>query len=471
MNKADNITSKDLRVRLADIRIGENGLFPKERLRRLILPLIIEQTLAVTIGMADTVMVSAAGEAAISGVSLVDQINILLISVFSALTTGGAVVSAQYMGRDDKKSASLAAKQLLWLSTLITVFLAAACLLFNNPILGFIYGAVEPDVMSSAEIYFYITALSYPAIGIYNSCAALFRSMGNSGITLIISLLMNLINICGNAILIYGFSMGAAGAAWATLISRVIGAAIILYLICSKRRVGENEFRVEKLLSPEPNPGMIKSILAIGLPNGAEGGMFQVGKLLVANLITGFGTASIAANAVSNTLCGFAIIPGAALGLALVTVVGQCVGARDYRQATGYTFKIMGYIFLFGGISNLFLFFVGPALVGLFNISAEAYEMSVEIVRLYAILALVFWPLAFSLPNALRAAGDARMTMIISILSMWIFRIGFSYLLCVFFDLGLNGVWYAMYIDWVFRSSFFVIRFLSGKWKTKKVIK
>ena len=220
MNKADNITSKDLRVRLADIRIGENGLFPKERLRRLILPLIIEQTLAVTIGMADTVMVSAAGEAAISGVSLVDQINILLISVFSALTTGGAVVSAQYMGRDDKKSASLAAKQLLWLSTLITVFLAAACLLFNNPILGFIYGAVEPDVMSSAEIYFYITALSYPAIGIYNSCAALFRSMGNSGITLIISLLMNLINICGNAILIYGFSMGAAGAAWATLISR-----------------------------------------------------------------------------------------------------------------------------------------------------------------------------------------------------------------------------------------------------------
>ena len=449
--------SKDLRVRLADIRIGENGLFPKERLRRLILPLIIEQTLAVTIGMADTVMVSAAGEAAISGVSLVDQINILLISVFSALTTGGAVVSAQYMGRDDKKSASLAATQLLWLSTLITVFLAAACLLFNNPILGFIYGAVEPDVMSSAEIYFYITALSYPAIGIYNSCAALFRSMGNSGITLIISLLMNLINICGNAILIYGFSMGAAGAAWATLISRVIGAAIILYLICSKRRVGENEFRVEKLLSPEPNPGMIKSILAIGLPNGAEGGMFQVGKLLVANLITGFGTASIAANAVSNTLCGFAIIPGAALGLALVTVVGQCVGARDYRQATGYTFKIMGYIFLFGGISNLFLFFVGPALVGLFNISAEAYEMSVEIVRLYAILALVFWPLAFSLPNALRAAGDARMTMIISILSMWIFRIGFSYLLCVFFDLGLNGVWYEMYFDWVLRSSFFVI--------------
>ena len=471
MDKVKETSKKDLRVRLSDIKIGENGLFPKERLRGLILPLILEQTLAVTIGMADTVMVSVAGEAAISGVSLVDQINILIISVFSALTTGGAVVSAQYMGRDDKKSASLAAKQLLWLCTLITVFITAVCLIFNNRILDFIYGAVEKDVMSSAEIYFYITALSYPTIGIYNSCAALFRSMGNSKITLVIYFLMNLINIGADAIFIYGFSMGAAGAAWATLISRIIGASIILILICSQRRVGEGEFRIERLLSPEPNPGMIKSILAVGLPNGAEGGMFQVGKLLVANLITSFGTAAIAANAVSNTLCGFAIIPGAALGLALVTVVGQCVGAGDYRQATGYTFKIMGYIYLFGGITNLFLFLVGPVLLRFFNISAEAYEMSVEIIRLYATLAAVFWPLSFSLPNALRATGDARMTMIISIFSMWIFRIGFSYLLCVFFDFGLNGVWYAMYIDWIFRGSFFVLRFLSGRWKTKRVIK
>jgi putative MATE family efflux protein len=374
-------------------------------------------------------------------------------------------------GVTTKNPPSLAAKQLLWVCTLITVIIAAVCILFNNRILGFIYGAVEADVMSSAEIYFYLTALAFPAIGIYNSCAALFRSMGNSRITLVISLLMNLINIGGNALLIYGFSMGVAGAALATLISRVIGAGIILFLICSQRRVGQNEYRVERLLSPEPNPGMIKSILAVGLPNGAEGGMFQIGKLLVANLITSFGTASIAANAVSNTLCGFAIIPGAALGLALVTVVGQCVGARDYRQATGYTFKIMGYIYLFGGITNLFLFLVGPVLVGFFNISVEAREMSTEIIRLYAILAAVFWPLSFSLPNALRAAGDARMTMIISIFSMWVFRIGFSYLLCVFFDFGLNGVWYAMYIDWIFRGSVFVLRFLSGRWKTKSVIK
>ncbi|MCR5264131.1 MAG: MATE family efflux transporter [Clostridiales bacterium] len=436
---------------------------------RLILPLIAEQTLAVTIGMLDTVMVSYAGESAISGVSLVDQISILLINIFSALTTGGAVVAAQYMGRGDRKNAGRSAKQLFWLSGSITSVIMAVCLIFNHGILRTIYGAVEPDVMSSAEIYFYITCVSYPALGIYNSGAALFRSMGNSQVSMKTSLIMNLMNLGGNALLIYGFGMGAAGAAWSTLASRTVGAVIMLILMC--RPTGNlNEFRVEKIYKPETDFGMIKSILRIGVPNGAEGGMFQVGKLIVANLITTFGTASIAANAVSNTLAGFSIIPGSAIGLAMITVVGQCVGAGDYDQAKRYTLRLMKYVYMICGAVDLVMFFAGPAIVSFFNISAEAKEMAQYIVRTYAVASFLIWSLSFSLPNALRAAGDARFTMIIAILSMWIFRIGFSYLLCVWFGMGLNGVWYAMYIDWIFRSSWYVWRFLSGRWKYKKVI-
>ena len=436
---------------------------------RLILPLIAEQTLAVTIGMLDTVMVSAAGEAAISGVSLVDQINILLINIFSALTTGGAVVAAQYLGRKDRKNAGKAAKQLFWLSGTITAVIMVACLIFNRGILSAVYGAVEPEVMSSARIYFYITSLSYPALGLYNSGAALFRSMGNSPVSMMTSLIMNVINLFGNALLIYGFGMGAAGAAWATLVSRTVGAVIMLILIC-RTTANPNEFRVERIYRPETDFGMIKSILRIGIPNGAEGGMFQIGKLLVANLITTFGTASIAANAVSNTLAGFSIIPGAAMGLAMVTVVGQCVGAGDYAQAKKYTMKMMGFTYMLCGVVDIVMFFAGPSIVSFFNISADAREMSSYIVRTYAVASFLIWSLSFALPNSLRAAGDARFTMVIAIISMWIFRIGFSYLLCGYFKMGLNGVWYAMYIDWVFRSSFYVWRFLSGRWKNKKVI-
>lgn len=444
-------------------------LFPRRRMLRLILPLIAEQTLAVTIGMLDTVMVSAAGEAAISGVSLVDQINILLINIFSALTTGGAVVAAQYMGRDDRKNAGKAAKQLFWLSGTITSVIMAVCLIFNHGILRAVYGAVEPEVMSSAEIYFYITCVSYPALGIYNSGAALFRSMGNSPVSMITSLIMNVINLFGNALLIYGFGMGAAGAAWATLASRTVGAVIMLALMC-RPTANRSEFRVERIYKPETDPGMIKSILKVGLPNGAEGGMFQIGKLLVANLITTFGTASIAANAVSNTLAGFAIIPGSAIGLAMVTVVGQCVGAGDYDQAKKYTFRLMSYTYIIGGGIDLIMFFAGPEIVSLFNISPQAKEMAEYIVRTYALASFLIWSLSFSLPNSLRAAGDARFTMVIAIISMWVFRIGFSYLLCGYFDMGLNGVWYAMYIDWIFRSAWYIWRFLSGRWKYKKVI-
>ena len=441
-------------------------MFTRRALTRLLIPIIIEQVLAVSIGMADTIMVSSLGESAVSSVSLVDNINILLIQIFTALASGGAVIAAQYVGRGDQKNANSAAKQLMYASFFITLIITALSLIFNNQILSAIYQQLEPDVMNNAIIYYYITALSYPFLAIYNACAGLFRAMGNSKVTMYISILMNVVNISGNAILIYGLKFGVEGAAIPTLLSRVVGAVIMIVLIRHK----DNKIYIERLLHPEIDFKMINRILKIGVPNGLENGMFQIGKLLVSGIIASFGTALIAANAVAGSITGMAMIPGSAIGIAMITVVGQCVGAGEYDQATKYTKKLMTMMFAAMGVLNLLLFIVAPIFVKFYNISDLASKTAVDILRIYAVLTATAWPLSFGLPNALRASGDAKFTMSVSIMSMWVFRIGFSYLLVYMFHLELHGVWFAMYIDWIVRATIFVIRFLRGKWKSIRVI-
>lgn len=433
---------------------------------RLIWPLVIEQFLAVTIGMADTVMVATSGEAAVSGISLVDSINMLLIQIFAALATGGAVVASQYLGGQDREDACRSAKQLLYTITALAVGITVLSVIFCRQILELVFGGIAPDVMANAQIYYYLTALSYPFLAIYNAGAALYRSMGNSRISMMVSILMNLINIVGNAILIYGFNWSVAGAGTATLLSRIVAAALMLVLIREK----ENLIFIEKIFHFEFHPDMIRKILAIGVPNGLENGMFQVGKLLVQNLITTFGTSAIAANAIANSVSSFSNIPGAAIGLGLITVVGQCVGAEDYDHAVFYTKRLVKAAYLSMGVLNVALFLLAGPIVGVFNLSAAATASAAQILTTFAVFNAVIWPMSFTLPNALRAAGDARFTMVTSMISMWVFRIGFSYILSLMMGLGLLGAWFAMYIDWIVRSIVFMIRFARGKWKQKKVI-
>jgi len=444
----------------------ENELFTRRALTRLLVPIVIEQVLAVSIGMADTIMVASLGESAVSSVSLVDNINILLIQIFSALASGGAVIAAQYIGRGDQKNANSAAKQLMYSSFFITLIITALSLIFNNQILSTIYQQIEPDVMNNSMIYYYITALSFPFLAIYNACAGLFRAMGNSKVTMYISILMNLLNISGNAILLYGLHFGVEGAAIPTFLSRAVGAVIMLMLIRHK----DNKIYIEKIFNPEIDFKMIKRILKIGVPNGLENGMFQIGKLLVSGMIAALGTASIAANAVANSITGIAMIPGSAIGVSMITVVGQCVGAGEYDQAMKYTKRLMTIMFAAMGFLNVVLFLITPTFVTFYNLSDGARTTTIEILRIYALMAATVWPLSFGLPNALRASGDAKFTMLTSIMSMWVFRIGFSYLLILFFDMGLHGVWIAMYIDWIVRASILTVRFLRGKWKSIRVI-
>ncbi|MEG0770250.1 MAG: MATE family efflux transporter [Ruthenibacterium sp.] len=440
--------------------------FSNEMLRRLLIPLVLEQLLLVTVGMADSVMVSSVGEAAVSGVSLVDQMNLLLIQVFAALATGGAVVTSQYLGRRERENASASAKQLIYLVTLLSVVIAVVVVCLNRHILQLVFGHTDPAVMQSAETYFWLSALSYPFIAIYNAGAALFRSMGNSRISLFASVVMNVINIGGNAILIYGFHMGVAGAAIASLFSRMAAALIVLLLL----RNPQNPICLAGLLRFRWVGSIQRSILRVGVPSGIENGMFQIGKLLVASLIASMGLVAMTANAVCNNVAALANVPGSAVGLAMITIIGQCIGARDYPQARYYTRKLMLIAYAGVGTISAVLFFAAPALANVYHLSAATTQLSVFALRYSCICTMLIWPMSFVLPNALRAAGDAKFTMVVSMGSMWIFRVAMSYVLGAWLGWGFFGVWVAMTIDWAVRTLFFVPRIFSDKWEKKRVI-
>ena len=435
-------------------------LFSKQDLRKLIIPLILEQALAITVGMADTMMISSVGEAAVSGVSLVDMFNNLVFSVLAALATGGAVVTSQYLGAGRPEKACRSARQLIYTAGLIAIVVTVLSVLFHRPVLSLLFGSIEADVMQNAIIYMVISALSFPMLAVYNAAAALFRSMGNSQITLKVSILMNLVNIAGNAICIFGLHMGVAGVAVPTLVSRTM-AGIILYILL---RRPENVIRIERgrfYFDFEE----VKRILYIGIPSGIENGIFQLGRVLVVSIIAGFGTVQIAANGVANSLDAMGCIAGQAMNLAMIAVIGRCVGAKDEKQIRYYTKKIMGMTYLFMIITNvIILTFLSPIL-SLYGLGEETTKLAWTLVMIHDGVAMLLWPISFTLPNMLRACNDVRYTMVISIFSMITFRIGFSYILGVQMNLMAVGVWIAMVADWIFRVICFLVRYARGKWR------
>ena len=435
-------------------------LFSKKDLRKLIVPLVFEQALAITVGMADTMMVSSVGEAAVSGVSLVDMINLLIFSVLSALATGGAVVTSQNIGARKTEEACRSAKQLLYTVIAVSFVIAAAVILAKKPLLRLLFGSIENDVMENAIIYLLISAVSFPFLAVYNACAALFRSMGNAQITLKVSILINIINVVGNAVCIFGLHMGVAGVAVPSLISRAVG-GIVLYILLKNPdnmvHFVKEKFRIEW--------DVIKKILYIGIPSGIENGIFQLGRVLVVSIISGFGTVQIAANGVANNLDSMGCIVGQAVSLAMITVIGQCVGAQDEKQIRYYTKKLLLIAYTATAILNTIILLCLNPILSLYGLSAETTRLAYILVMIHDGCAIFMWPAGFVLPNMLRACNDVRFTMIVSIFSMFTFRIGFSYLIGVQMGMGAIGVWIAMVIDWVFRITLFVGRYLSGRWK------
>ena len=438
-----------------------NRLFSRNDLVRLIIPLIVDQFLQVAVGLSDSIMVARVGEAAVSGVSLVDTVMLLIINIFTALATGGAVIAGQYLGRKDPKTGCEATAQLFNFTFLFSIFIMILGYLGQNVILYHVFGKIEPEVMKDSRTYLLIVLSSIPMIAMYNAGAAIFRAMGNSNVAMKTSLLMNSINVFGNALLIFGFHRGVEGVAIPTVVSRGVACVVILILLNNQ----EHELHI---LHPYPFKikwNVLKKILYIGIPNGLENSMFQLGKIAVLSLVSGLGTASLAANAVGNNIANFAILPGMSFGFALLTVCAQCVGAGDFEQVKYYTKHMLRVEYLCLIASNLIVILALPFILSVYNLSDEAAQYANDIILYHAACVVTIWPLSFTLPNTLRAAADVKVTMVLSIISMWVFRFGFSYLLTMVFHMGIFGVWVAMTIDWLVRGIFFVCRYKSGRWQ------
>jgi len=438
-----------------------------KRLFTLFWPLIIEQLLVVMIGIVDMVMVSSVGEHAVSGISLVETINFLIITAFNAIATGGSVVASQYLGRREEKKASGSARQLVYISLIISIALMIITLITKRIMLKSIFGNIADDVMNAADTYFLFIALSYPFLALYTTAAAMFRSMGNSKVPMRAVIILNIFNIGANALLIYGLKLGVAGAAISTFAGRFLTAVLLIYLLVKdKTRI----INLSGLFKIKLDKEMIKRILNIGIPSGLESSMFQIGKILITRIFTAFGTAAIAANAVGATINSIAFMPGSGFGMGLLIVAGQCIGAGDYSAAKRYTKKIMILSYLTYLFININIFIFMKPIISIFNLSAEAGELCILFLRVHCVTSTLFWCPSFVLPNALKAAGDAKYVMIVAGCTMWIIRVCLAFLLAFTFGLGPVAVYLAMGADFLFRGIFFTKRWLSNKWKEKKVI-
>ena len=446
----------------------QQHMFTNRMIRNLLIPVVLEQLLNSIMGTADTMMVSNVGSAAISAVSLVDSINVLVIQAFSALAAGGAIVCAQYIGQRNKEKANESARQVLFIITAISVAVSLICLVFQKPLLRLIFGSVEAEVMRASEIYFFYTALSFPFIAAYDSAASIFRAQDNTRGPMTISMISNVMNIAGNAIMIWVFHMGVAGAALSTLISRIFCAVVVLIQL-RKEREGQ-EIVVRDYFKIRPNWSMIKRILGIGIPSGVENSMFQLGKLAIQSTVSTLGTAAIAAQAMTNSLENLNGIAAIGVGVGLMTIVGQCLGAGRKDEAVYYIKKLCVIAEIVVLTSCLIVFALTKPVTILGGMEKESADMCFHMVMWITIMKPLVWTMAFVPGYGLRAAGDVKFSMITSCCTMWACR----FCLCVFLirvmGFGPMGVWIGMFADWTVRSIIFTWRFHSRKWLQHKVI-
>lgn len=441
-------------------------MFTNRMISSLLIPVVMEQLLNSIMGTADTMMVSNIGSVAISAVSLVDSINVLVIQAFSALAAGGAIVCAQYIGQKNKERANESARQVLFIITLISVIVSAICLIFQKPLLKLIFGSVEEAVMSASETYFFYTALSFPFIAMYDSAASIFRAQDNTRGPMLISMISNIMNIVGNAILIWGFHMGVAGAAISTLVSRIFCALAVLIQLRRDRQM----IVVRDYLKIRPNWKMIGRILGIGIPSGVENSMFQLGKLAIQSTVSTLGTVAIAAQAMTNILENMSGIAGSGIGIGLMTIVGQCMGANQKDEAAYYIKKLS--IIAEGAIivSSLLVFALTRPVTILGGMELASADMCYNMMKWITIVKPLVWVLAFVPAYGLRAAGDVKFSMITSCASMWLCRFCLCVVLIRGFGFGPMGVWIGMFADWTVRAVVFTYRFRSRKWMEHQVI-
>ena len=443
-----------------------NLLFPRRALWMLLIPLIIEQMLNSLMGMVDTLMVSRVGAEAISAVSLVDSINNLVLQVFAAMAAGAAIICSQYLGRKDEKGCNDAAKQIVLTVVVISSVIMIIGVGFRKPLLHLIFGSVEEAVMTNAQMYFLITALSYPFIALFQAGAAFYRACGNSKFTMKTALIANVANIVGNTLFIFVLQMGAAGAAVSTLISRALCAFVVFYAL---RKPGY-AIQLKNYFSIRPDLNLIVKILAIGVPSGIENGMFQFGKLAIQSTVSSLGTAAIAAQAMTIIFENVNGMAAVGIGIGLMTVVGQSIGAGRQEEAKYYIVKLAGYAEVAMIISCILVYIAARPVTVLAGMSEESTALCMQMILAITIVKPLLWVPSFTPPNGLRAAGDVRFSMITATLTMWLCRVALSIFLMRVVKTGPIGVWYGMFADWGVRGVIFTIRFVRGKWLRFNVI-
>ena len=446
--------------------LEKKRFFSNRDLFTLFLPLTIEQGLEYTVGMAASMMVARVGESAVSGVSLVDFVMALIISIFAALATGGSVIAGQYLGRKEIASAKKAANQLVKVSLALAIVITILLYLCKPLILHNLFGSITKEVESAANQYFMVVALSVPFLALYNAGAAVFRTMGNAKLPMKIMLIFNILNVAGNALLVEGFHMGVLGVAIPTLISR-LGAALIILFLAHRKNF---ELRITNFITDRFDYTMLKRILSIGAPFGFENGMFYLGRLVVLSVVSIFGTASIAANSVSGTIVMFEVLPGMAINLGLSVIISRCVGAGDYKQAKYYKKKVRLIMHISFIICSAIVLALMPLILKVYDLSSEANNMIWIIVIAHAVMMILIWPSGYMLPIVFRGAGDAKFPMVVSIASMLLFRIALSYVFALGFHMGMMGTWVAMFVDWIVKSIIYEWHYKKDKWTRFKTI-
>ena len=445
--------------------VKRNYMFSNKYLAKLFIPLVIEVFLEYLVGLIDSIMVANVGEDAVSAVFLVDFVIAFLISIFAAIATGGAVASGQYIGAKDIEHADDSINQLIRFLLLFSVVITILIYIFKDYLLTILFGSITEEVRNNANTYILIVAASIPFLALYNGGASMFRTIGNSKISMKIMISMNILNVIGNAVLIYVFKMGIAGAAISTLISRIGAALIIIILGLNKK----NLIYIKNKIKYKMTFSAVKRILSVGIPYGIENGMFYFGRLLILSLVSTFGTASIAANSVSTLIASFEVLPGMAIGLGLTTVISQCVGANDYNQTKYYTKKIIAIIYISQTITSIIILSLLPFILHIYHLSAEATSYTYKLSWYHAVM-MIIWPLGYSLPVVFRASGDAKFPMAVASISMIVCRIVLAYVFALYFHMGMIGTWIAMFADWIVKALIFTYRYLSGKWIKFKYI-
>lgn len=444
----------------------EAGLFSNQELKAMIVPLFLEQLLMALVGIADVFVVGFAGEAAVSGVSLVNSFNTIFLNLFVALASGGAVVISQYIGRQERVRAGEAATQLLTSSVLFSIIISIVVLFTNASLMRLMFGRVEDDVMDACVTYLRISAYSYPALAVYNAGAALYRSFGRTSTTMYLSITANVINVIGNCIGVFILHAGVVGVAWPSLISRVFSAAVITILCFS----GKNPVQYKKAWLFRLDGEFQKRILRIAVPNGVESGIFQLVKVALSSVAALFGTYQIAANGVAQSIWSMASLVSVTMGPVFITVIGQCMGAGAIEQAELYFKKLMKITLVFAIIWNALNFAAAPVLLSFYALAEETKRLTILLVLIHNIFSAIAFPFADPLGKGLRAAGDVRFTTAVSLFTTIGVRLVFSVFFGITLNMGVMGIAWAMCLDWSVRGIIFILRQKSGKWKEFRVI-